>query len=256
MNTPLLDLFSGLRAQRRKGFAILIDPDKVDASRMLTLIALAETHEVSCFFVGGSLVHSAYIQELVPFIKAHTDIPVVLFPASLLQVSPSADAILLLSLISGRNPDLLIGKQVEAAPIIKGAGLEVLPTGYLLIDGGNTTTALYMSNTRPIPYEKDDIAACTAMAGEMLGLKLMYLDGGSGATHPVSPSMIRRVRKHCDTPLIIGGGIRSVEAARERWEAGADLIVVGNAIEEDPEGSLIQALSHTLKRLNTEVVNH
>jgi putative glycerol-1-phosphate prenyltransferase len=150
-----------------------------------------------------------------------------------MQINPGADAILLLSLISGRNPDLLIGKHVIAAPYLKRSGLEILPTGYMLIESGNSTTALYMSNSLPIPWNKDEIAVSTAIAGEMLGLKLIYMDGGSGADKPVSASMVRKVKQNISIPLVIGGGIRTPEAAAERFRAGADIIVVGNAIETD-----------------------
>ena len=152
-----------------------------------------------------------------------------------------ADGILLLSLISGRNPDLLIGQHVIAAPILKSSGLEIISTAYMLIESGNNTTARYISNTQPIPHDKDDIAAFTAMAGEMLGLKLIYLDAGSGATNPVSLSMIKKVCEKISIPLIIGGGIRSADEAIERCKAGADMIVVGNAIEKDP--GLIREIS-------------
>jgi len=243
MNATLTDHFYSLCRQKRKGFAVLIDPDDMQPDRMLQLIGLAEMAKVSYFFVGGSLVQNTYISELVPFIKSHTGIPVVLFPASLHQVVPEADAILFLSLISGRNAELLIGKQVEAAPIIRQSRLEVLPTGYMLIDCGQPTTASYMSNTLPIPYDKPAIAACTAMAGEMLGLKFIYLDGGSGAKKPVSPEMVRAVRQHTQVPIIVGGGIRSARQATEIWAAGADVVVIGNAIEHDPEGEILQKVA-------------
>lgn len=243
MNTPLSDHLFSLRRQGRKGFAALIDPDQVDTARMLQLVELAAGCQLDFFFVGGSLVQDAYIHELVPLIKSHSSIPVVLFPASLHQVVPNADGILFLSLISGRNPDLLIGKHVEAAPMIRQSGLEVLPTGYMLIDCGRPTTASYVSHTLPIPYDKPGIAACTAMAGEMLGLRYIYMDGGSGAARPIEPSMIQAVRRSVDIPIIVGGGIRSAQQARAAWAAGADLVVIGNAIEQDPEGHLIKEVA-------------
>jgi putative glycerol-1-phosphate prenyltransferase len=144
-------------------------------------------------------------------------------------------------MISGRNPELLIGQHVLAAPYLKASGLEVIPTGYLLIDGGTVTTAQYVSNTMPIPGGKGDIAACTAMAGEMLGLRLIYLDAGSGAARPVAPAMIRQVKESISVPLIVGGGIREPEQARHACQAGADVVVVGNALENDPSGYLEMA---------------
>ncbi len=243
MNASLIEEFSSLRTQKRKGFAVLIDPDDINSERMLQLIDLAISCKLDYFLVGGSLVKDRYIHDLIPFIKSHCDIPIILFPASLHQVVPSADAILFLSLISGRNADLLIGKHVEAAPIIRESGLEVLPTGYLLIDCGRPTTASYMSNSFPIPYDKASIAACTAMAGEMLGLQLMYMDGGSGAERAISTNMVKAVREQTSVPLICGGGIRSVGEALRIWEAGADVIVIGNAIEKDPSSSLLQEVA-------------
>jgi geranylgeranylglyceryl phosphate synthase family protein len=149
-----------------------------------------------------------------------------------MQVVPNADAILLLSVISGRNAEMLIGKHVVAAPRLRQSGLEIIPTGYMLIDSGRPTTASYMSNTQPIPHDKDDIALCTAMAGEMLGMQCVFMDGGSGAQNSVSESMIAAVAENTSVPLIIGGGIRTPEMARSKFEAGADIVVVGNAIEK------------------------
>ena len=149
-----------------------------------------------------------------------------------MQVNTKADAILFLSLISGRNPELLIGHHVMAAPYLRASGLEVLPTGYILVDGGGQSTASYISNTTPIPANKPEIARCTAMAGEMLGLRMMYLDAGSGANNPVPAAVIADVRKHVSVPLIVGGGIRSAEMAARAWDSGADIVVVGNATEE------------------------
>ena len=167
--------------------------------------------------------------------KSKLDIPVVLFPGDVTQVSAEADALLFLSLISGRNADLLIGRQVLAAPKIKQCGLETIATGYMLIDCGQPTTASYISGTQPIPYNKPDIALATAMAGEMLGLQCLYLDGGSGADKPISLEMIAAVKQNTTLPLIVGGGIRNEEQAKQAWEAGANIIVIGTAFEEDPE---------------------
>ncbi|MEM9025002.1 MAG: geranylgeranylglyceryl/heptaprenylglyceryl phosphate synthase, partial [Bacteroidota bacterium] len=144
-----------------------------------------------------------------------------------------ADAILLLSLISGRNAELLIGHHVVAAPYLKASGLEVLPTGYILVDGGRPTTASYMSHTTPVPSDKKDVAACTALAGEMLGLRMIYLDAGSGALQPVPPAMIRAVQAQVQVPVIVGGGVTNAEQARQAYEAGADVLVVGTAAEKD-----------------------
>ena len=168
-------------------------------------------------------------------IKDQTDIPIILFPGNTHQVSAQADALLYLSMISGRNPDLLIGKHVESAIAVRDSALEVIPTGYMLIDGGKLTSVQYISNTQPIPHDKNSIAASTAIAAEMLGLKLIYLEAGSGATRSVSNSMITSVNSHINIPLVVGGGIRTPERAKQSVEAGADIIVIGNAIEKDPE---------------------
>lgn len=221
--------------------AVLIDPDKYHDGRLSSLLKLINENRVDMVFVGGSLLVRDHLENTLKTIKNGTGVPVVLFPGSLLQISANADALLLLSLISGRNADLLIGKHVIAAPYLKASGLEILPTGYMLIESGHLTTAHYISNTLPIPRDKDEIAVCTAMAGEMLGLKLIYMDAGSGAASPVTPSMIGSVRKSIGIPLIVGGGIRSPKQAVEACRAGADVIVVGNAIENDE--SLLKAIA-------------
>jgi phosphoglycerol geranylgeranyltransferase len=217
-----------------KGLAVLLDPDKIDFETLPDLIQDCILNKVGYFFVGGSLITNFQLVELVGFIKKYCEIPVVLFPGNSLHIEPSADAILLLSLISGRNPEFLIGQHVISAPILKNSGLEILSTGYILVDSGQQTTVSYISNTTPIPHNKPEIAACTAMAGEMLGMKLIYLDGGSGAKNPVSDKMISKVKKSVDVPIIVGGGINSIEKAKTAFEAGADIIVVGNKIEENP----------------------
>ena len=234
MTKNILNQFISNRANGIKSFAVLIDPDKTDTSTCLQLIRNCVENKVDFFFVGGSLITGNTMGQVIKLIKTHTSIPVVLFPGSNLHIDMSADAILFLSLISGRNPDFLIGQHVISAPILKKSSLEILPTGYILIDSGKQTTVSYMSNTTPIPYDKPEIAACTAMAGEMLGLKLMYLDAGSGAQRAISSKMISNVRKSVDVPLIVGGGIRSANEAHEAIVAGADTIVIGNGIEINP----------------------
>lgn len=218
----------------RKEFAILLDPDKTRLDNLDVVIKSAIKAEVDYFFIGGSLIVNDVLDSCLKTIKASCDIPTILFPGNSYQLSYHADAILFLSLISGRNAELLIGNHILAAPYLKVSPLEILPTGYMLIDGGVSTTVSYISNTRPIPANKPDIAACTAIAGEMLGLKLMYLDAGSGALNPISPEMIQSVRNVIDLPLIVGGGIKTPESAIQAIDAGADVIVVGNAIEKDP----------------------
>lgn len=225
----------------KKSFAVLIDPDKITTSSLQHTVALAAEAKADYFFVGGSLVVSDNLDECILEIKRLCDIPVLLFPGSPSQISKQADALLYLSLISGRNPELLIGQHVISAPFIKKSGLEIISTGYMVIDGGAPTTVSYISNATPIPSDKNDIALCTAMAGEMLGSKLIYMDAGSGAKKPITEAMIAAVAKEIEVPLIIGGGIRDAEKAYNNCRAGADVIVIGNAIEKDP--SLIHEIA-------------
>ena len=231
-----MNIYNQILADKKEGkksFALLIDPDKQDKSELISVIKKAEQAKTDYFFVGGSLLTNDSLDSCLTTLKENSDIPVVLFPGNAMQVNDKADGILFLSLISGRNAEMLIGRQVITAPILKQSSLEVLPTGYMLIDSGKPTTVSYMSNTTPIPAEKNSVAACTAVAGEMLGLKLIFMDGGSGAQNPISEEMITEVSKSVDTPLIIGGGISSGEKAAANCKAGADIIVVGNAIEKD-----------------------
>lgn len=229
------------KKQGNKSFAVLIDPDKVNTSVLDELIHLSKEAKVDYLFVGGSLVISNHLDVCVQHIRQHCSIPVVLFPGSPSQISRYADALLYLSLISGRNPELLIGQHVVSAPFVRQSGLEIMPTGYIVVDGGAPTTVSYISNASPVPADKNEIAMCTAMAGEMLGMKLIYMDAGSGAKRPVSENMIEAVAKHISLPLIVGGGITDPEKAYLNCKAGADVIVVGNAIEKDP--SLIKEMS-------------
>lgn len=229
-------VYTSLLERKKKGkksFAVLLDPDKVFPTLLHHTVALAEEAGADYFLVGGSLVVSDNLDECISQIKKQSAIPVILFPGSPSQLSKSADALLYLSLISGRNADLLIGQHVLSAPFVKKSGLEIMPTGYMVIDGGAPTTVSYISNASPIPSDKADIALCTAMAGEMLGMKLIYMDAGSGAKKAVSEEMIAAVSQNIDVPLIVGGGIKSAEKAYLNCKAGADVIVVGNAIEKD-----------------------
>ena len=244
-----MNLYSEILEKKKlnkKSFALLIDPDKQNKKQLESIIEKAENANTDYFFVGGSLLTSDSLDFCLTIIKEKTKIPVILFPGNAMQVNNKADGILFLSLISGRNADMLIGKQVITAPMLRQSHLEILPTGYILIDSGKQTTVSYMSNTTPIPYDKDTVAACTAMAGEMLGLKMIFMDGGSGAENPISESMIRAVRSSVDVPMIIGGGICSGDKAMENCKAGADIIVVGNAIEKDE--NLIYEIANSIHK--------
>ncbi len=233
-----MDLYPSFQTAKETGqkkFVVLIDPDKIRLGNMDQILKLAVDAQVDYFFIGGSLVVNNMLDQCLSSIKEKCDIPMILFPGNSFQLSYRADGILFLSLISGRNAELLIGKHVVTAPYLKLSPLEILSTGYMLIDGGIPTTVSYISNTQPIPANKDDVAMCTAIAGEMLGLKMIYMDAGSGAKNPVRNSMIEMVSGAVQIPLIVGGGIRDAVTAYEKAKAGADVIVVGNAIEKDPQ---------------------
>ncbi len=223
-----------LKAQNKSGFAVLADPDKIAPADMQYLARLCNDAQVDYLFMGGSLLMAHQMELCIQRFKAESDIPVILFPGSPAQVTPYADALLYLTLISGRNPELLIGQHVMSAPQVKASGLEVISTGYIIIDGGIQTTVSYMSNAMPIPADKPEIALCTAWAGELQGKHIIYLDAGSGARTPVTEEMIRKVSAHIEIPLIVGGGILTPEKVYENCVAGANLVVVGNAIERDP----------------------
>ncbi|MDA3954834.1 MAG: geranylgeranylglyceryl/heptaprenylglyceryl phosphate synthase [Bacteroidales bacterium] len=219
---------------KHKLFALLIDPDKHTTESLSKLSENANTSNVDLIFVGGSLLNKD-INKSFEIIKANSAIPTLLFPGNLLQLTNKADGILLLSLISGRNPDLLIGNHVIASTQIKNSNLEVLPTGYILLEGGKTSSVEYMSNTKPIPAEKTDIAIATALAGEMLGLKYIYLEAGSGAKLSINTNIIKSVKNNISIPLIVGGGIKTSNDIRNTLDAGADIVVIGNIIEQKPE---------------------
>jgi putative glycerol-1-phosphate prenyltransferase len=252
MKSIIYNSLAEKKKQGKKSFAVLIDPDKVNTPILDELIELSASAKVDYFLVGGSLVISNHLDECVKHIKQNSDISVILFPGSPSQISKYADALLYLSLISGRNPELLIGQHVVSAPFVKQSGLEIMPTGYIVIDGGAPTTVSYISNALPVPADKNEIAMCTAMAGEMLGMKLIYMDAGSGAKRSITESMIKIVADHIEAPLIIGGGILQPEKAYLNCKAGADVIVVGNAIEKN--SSLIKEMSAAIHSIPVKVI--
>jgi len=217
----------------KKSLALLIDPDKVKGEPLDKILTGAVENRVDYILAGGSLTFNS-IEVLIDYIKERCTIPVILFPGNLLQLSCEADAILLLSLISGRNPELLIGNHVLAAPYLRNVRHKLISTGYILINCGSRTSVEYMSQTESIPADKPDIVIATALAGEMLGLKMIYLEGGSGAVTPVPAEIIRAVRENITVPVAVGGGIRTPEQIEEAYRAGADLVVLGNGVEENP----------------------
>ena len=228
-----------------KMWAVLIDPDKTSIDQLKELIQKINNSSCNYIFVGGSQLFKTDFDLYIKKIHALSKKKIIIFPGDNTQISSSADAILLLSLISGRNPDLLIGKHVQSEYQLKKSNLTILPTGYILIDGGTPSSVQYISNTTPIPADKYHIAASTALAGEQLGLQLIYIDAGSGAIKPISKKMISTIRKEISCPLIVGGGIKTYEDLENAWLSGADLIVIGNAIEKNT--SLIEKLNNRIK---------
>lgn len=243
----VLPLIRQAADERRPLLAVLIDPGKLSLNRLRHLLQVAVQSPPDLFLVGGSTSGLNELQSVVAELRATLPhLPVAIFPGHETQVDPQADALLLLSLISGRNPELLIGKHVAAARSLRQSGLEILPTGYMLIESGKVTTVAYMSQTQPIPRDKSEVAASTALAAELLGMQLVYLEAGSGARWPVPPEMIHAVKMALRIPLIVGGGIDSPEKMALAMDAGADMVVVGNALEAEPE------LLHRLKQCTLE----
>jgi len=229
----VMTIYSKLISSSKKGlFALLVDPDKHNADTLRGIASYADTCGVDLFLLGGSLIKRG-MEETLQVLKAYTDIPVTLFPGSVFHLCSNADGILLLSLISGRNPEFLIGNHVVAAHAIKDSGMEVIPTGYILVDTGKPTSVQYMSGTMPIPGNKPDIVVATAIAGEQLGNKAIYLEGGSGALNPISTSIIKEVKNNINIPIIVGGGIRTPQQVLSARKAGAAMVVIGSAIEQN-----------------------
>jgi phosphoglycerol geranylgeranyltransferase len=218
---------------KKRSIALLIDPDKAKENSLKNIIKTANESKTDYIFAGGSLTFNS-IENLITEIRKLCTIPVILFPGNLLQLSHKADIILLLSLISGRNPELLIGNHVIAAPYLKDVKEKVVPVGYILISCGTKTSVEYISQSEAIPHDKPEIAVATAMAGEMLGLQMIYLEAGSGASNPVPVSLVKAVRENITIPLAVGGGIKSSNQVEEIFNAGADLVILGNGCENNP----------------------
>ena len=233
-------------SSNEKQLAILIDPGKYGVDCLVNLLQIMQQKPPHYILVGGSTTSSS-MDETINLIRQYLDVPVILFPGNASQFTPKADALMYLSLISGRNPDYLIGQHVLSSISIKKSGLKVIPVGYMLIESGRMTSVEYISNTKPIPSNKSEIAVCTAVAGELLGMQSIYLEAGSGADHPVPAEMIAAVKKNISIPLIVGGGIRTIEALKNAYASGADVVVVGNILEEKPE--LYHELFETLTLL-------
>ncbi len=235
-NSMSKNILSQIQTAHKNGhklLAILLDPDKVRLEDIPLKVAAIDKLAADFILVGGSLLFTNILDALIKEIKKYSKKPIVLFPGSALQISNEADGILFLQLISGRNSDYLIGNQVIAAPLLKQTQLEVISTGYILVESGRETTVSYISNTKPIPAHKPEIAMATALAGKYIGNQLIYLDGGSGALHPISETMIEMVCKNVDLPVIVGGGIKTIAQLDAAYEAGADVVVIGTAFEDD-----------------------
>ena len=233
-----------IKSKEKKALAVLIDPDQPVES-VAKIAQQCEKQGVDFIFVGGSIVTVGLLSQTISEIRQNCSCPVYIFPGNEFMIDDQADGILFLSLLSGRNPEYLIGKQVVSAPVLAASNLDIVPTAYLLIDGGRETSVSYISNTKPIPSDKPDIAMATALAGKLLGMQCIYMDAGSGALHAIPAKMVNKVKQQTKLPLIIGGGIRSAETARELYKAGADVLVIGNGVEQ----------SETLVALVSEVKN-
>ncbi|MBI88970.1 MAG: geranylgeranylglyceryl/heptaprenylglyceryl phosphate synthase [Candidatus Marinimicrobia bacterium] len=214
-------------------YIVLIDPDKEDDNSIINRVKNANNSGVDALFVGGSIMMDINYNSIVKKIKSLSNIPVILFPGGVGQLNKHFDAMLFMSLISGRNPRFLIEEQVLAAPIVDNMNIETISTGYILVNGGSNSSVEFMSSTKPIPMERVEITVAHALAGQYLGMKLIYLEAGSGAIHPVTTEVIKAVRDAIDLPIIVGGGIKTPEKARDAVEAGASIIVTGNILEED-----------------------
>jgi putative glycerol-1-phosphate prenyltransferase len=236
--------------EKGAAYLILIDPDKTTGDKLARFVIHCEKAGVDGFLIGGSLMLGANLVGDIEIIKKHSTLPVIIFPGSVSQVVPQADAILFISLISGRNAEQIIGKHVMAAPIIKKSGIEPISTGYMLIESGSVTTAEYMSGSKPIPRNKPEIAAATALAAQYLGMKMIYLEGGSGAQLSVPDEMVKIVSSTVSIPVIVGGGIRDSKTAREKVMNGAKIVVTGNFFEEDKNWDQIEEFA---KAVHTKI---
>jgi phosphoglycerol geranylgeranyltransferase len=235
-----------IQKQKGAGYLVLIDPDKKPVAELVAFAKTCDQNDVDALLVGGSLLFSAHFDELIMSLKQAVRIPVILFPGNGGQLSKHADAVLFISLVSGRNPHFLIGEQVQYAPVIRALGIEPISVGYMLIESGSVTSAEFMSHTKPIPREKPEIAAAHALAAQYLGMSMVYLEAGSGAKESVPDDMIRAVRKTVTVPLIVGGGIRTPEEAAAKVQAGAGFIVTGNVLENGADSLFVKTLANAV----------
>ncbi len=235
-------------AQKGAAFFILIDPDKMNEKKIPEFTQHCYAIGVDGFLIGGSLLMNGDFQSFLKTFKSHSKLPVIIFPGGVEQVSSYADAILYLSVISGRNPEHLIGKHVLSAPMIKKVGIEPISTGYMLIESGRRTTVEYFTGSNSIPRNKTDIAVATALAGEYLGMKLIYLEAGSGADETVPFEMIKKVSENCSVPIVVGGGIRNPSTALRMVQNGAKIVVTGNHFEDENNWSLLKEFADSIHK--------
>ena len=233
MKETILNYLLSIKEEKGAGYIVLIDPDKNSEKNLEEKISKINNSGVDAIFVGGSLILDNNCERRVSVIKSLSELPVIFFPGGISQLNKYYDAMLFMSILSGRNPHYLIGEQVVAAPIVKDLGIEVIPTGYLIVDGGNNSSVQFMSGSNPIPIEKPDILVAHALAAQYLGKKLVYLESGSGAKNSIPNELVKAVNSYIDVPIIVGGGIRSPESAYEKVQAGASFIVTGTVIEND-----------------------
>lgn len=233
MRKSILEFIQNAAVKKEKLLAILLDPDKTSLDQLPEITSRIVNLKADFIFVGGSFVENGITDLFVKTLKKHTNLPVILFPGDFSQLTNHADALLFLSLLSGRNPEYLIEQQIKSVPFLKNSRLEIIPTGYILIDGGTNSSVLKMSNTKPISQENIQLAVDTAVAGMYKGKQLIYLEAGSGAKTPVNSQLISAVKQHISIPLIVGGGIKTKEQLHNAYENGADLVVVGNAFENN-----------------------
>ena len=233
--TDIFDFLAEAKKTGRKLIFGLVDPDQAKSDGLLRLLQSDAASKLDGFLIGGSFLTKSRMGEIMDLIRTHHPAPLILFPGHEFQIHPGADALLLLNLISGRNPEFLIGKHVVAAPVIVESGLEVIPTSYILIDGGKVSSTQYITNTQPIPREKEDIVVATVLAGALIGHRVTYLEAGSGASLPIPVSTIAKIASIISHPLMVGGGIRTVEGVRLAFEAGADVVVLGSVLESNPD---------------------
>ena len=238
-----MSVFQTLLASQRANYLVLIDPDRKNDERLEELVAGVNAAGVDAILVGGSLIMDGDFERRMEVIKTASQVPVILFPGASNQLSGHADAILFMSLLSGRNPQYLIGEQVQAAPVVRHLGLEVIPTGYLLLAGGSPTAVEFMSNSQPLPMDKPDLVLAHALAAQYLGMALVYLEAGSGAQRAVSDEIVRTVSGELDIPVLVGGGIRTPDEAASKVRAGARFVVTGSALEHNSSRDAMQAFA-------------